>query len=135
MFKILSRFKKCSKKLIETFCFSDSFIWIDIVELPLLRTGYFSSTANVLTSRPKIWDVDKRDLFEHNFLASDQWIWLRCYDPDFNSDWARLPCCLLKASLKGDFLGFYITMLPVAVISEIEKLWGSFFFFWKCFKF
>ena len=27
----------------------------------LLRTGYFSSTANVLTSCPKIWDVNKRE--------------------------------------------------------------------------
>ena len=43
-------------------------------------------------------------------------------DVDFKNIWTRLPCCLLKASLQGDFLGFYITMFPVAVISEIEKL-------------
>ena len=37
-----------------------------------LKTGYFSSTPNVLTSSPKIYYVNKRKFFEHNFLASDQ---------------------------------------------------------------
>ena len=36
---------------------------------------YISSAANELTRSPKNLDVNKRDFNEHNFLASDQWIW------------------------------------------------------------
>ena len=38
----------------------------------LLRTGYFSSGANVLTRNPKIWHVNKRDFFELHLLGSDR---------------------------------------------------------------
>ena len=40
--------------------------------MSLFRIGYFSSVANVLTRYPQIWYVNKGDLFEKNFLASDQ---------------------------------------------------------------
>ena len=36
------------------FCFSHSWIWIGIRKLSLLRTGYISSAANMLTSSPQI---------------------------------------------------------------------------------
>ena len=75
MFKIYSRFKKCRKKLRKKFFFSYNCFWIGIIKLSLLRTGYFSSAANMLTSSPKILHVNKRDFFEHNVLSSDQWIW------------------------------------------------------------
>ena len=65
-------FKNAAKNSEKVFCFWDNCIWIGIVKLSLLRTGYFSSVANVLTSSPKIWHVNKRDFFEQNFLASDQ---------------------------------------------------------------
>ena len=55
------------------FCLSDNCIWIGIVKVSLLRAGYFSSAANVLTSSLKIWLVNKGDLFQVNFLDSDQW--------------------------------------------------------------
>ena len=84
-FKIYSRFPKCSKKFKKVFCLWDNCIWIDIVKLSLLTTGYFSLAANVLTSSPKIWNVNKRKFFGLNFLPSDQWIWKRCCDADFNS--------------------------------------------------
>ena len=67
--------KNAAKNYGEIFCYLDNCIWIGIVKLSLLRTGYFSSVANVLTSSPKIWHVNKKEFFEHNFLASDQWIW------------------------------------------------------------
>ena len=63
--------KNCEKKIF----FSEIIIWIVIVKLSLLSTGYFSSAANVLTSSPKIWHVSQRDFFEHNFLDSDEGIW------------------------------------------------------------
>ena len=73
--KIYSRFQKCSTKLRKSFFLRDNFIWTGIVKLSLLRIRYFSSAANVLTSSPKIWHVNKRDVFQLNWLGSDQWIW------------------------------------------------------------
>ena len=75
MYKIEFRFQKFSEKLRKIFFFWDNCIWIGIVKLSLLRTGYFSSAANVLTNSPKIWHINKRDFLEHNFFASDHWIW------------------------------------------------------------
>ena len=54
------------------FCFWDNCIWIGIVKLSLLRRGYFSSAANVLTSSPKIWHVNKADCFQLNWISSNQ---------------------------------------------------------------
>ena len=67
-------FRKAKKNLQQVPCFQDICIWIGIVKLPLLRTGYFSLTANVLRSSPKIWCVNKTDLFRLTCLGSDQWI-------------------------------------------------------------
>ena len=57
------------------FVFLDNWIWNGIVKLSLLRTGYFSLAANVVTSSRKIWHVNKRDVFKLNWLESDEWIW------------------------------------------------------------
>ena len=120
-------FKNAAKTSGKVFCYLDNCIWIGIVKLSLLRTGYFSSTANVLTNSPKIWHINNRNFLEHNFLASDHWIWLRCYDACFNSAWARLPCCLSEGPLKRAFLDIYLTTFSESVISEIQKLWRSSF--------
>ena len=68
-------FKKSAQNREKEFSFWDNCIWIGIVKLSLLRTGYFSLAANVLTSSPKIWHVNKRDVFHLNWFGSDQWIW------------------------------------------------------------
>ena len=54
------------------FFFCDNCIWIAIIKLFLWRTRYISSPANVLTSSPKIFPVNKGDLFQLIFL----WQWL-----------------------------------------------------------
>ena len=108
-------------------CFWDNCIWIGTIKLSLVRAGYFSSVANVLKSSPKIWHVKNRDFFQLNWLGSDQWIWRRCCEADLNSAWARLPCCLSKGRLKGDFLDIYLTTFSESVISEMQNLWGSSF--------
>ena len=100
---------------------------IAIVKLCLLRTGYFIYLANVLTRSPKIWHVNKRDSLEHNFIASDQWIWSRWCDADFDSVSARLPYCLSMHPLKRDFLDTYLTTFSGSVTSKIQKLWRSSF--------
>ena len=129
-----SFFPKCSKSNIafknavkdweKVFCLRVNCIWIGIVKFSLLRRGYFSLAGNVLTSRSKTWDVNNRDFFQLKWLGSDQWSEQRCYDGDFNSDSARLPCCLSKVPLKRNFLDIYLTTFLEFVISEIKNLWG-----------
>ena len=108
-------------------CLWENSIWIGIVKLSLLRMGYFSPAANVLTGSPKIWHVENRDIFKLNLLANDQWIWQKYCDADFNSALARLPCCLSKGSLKRGFLDIYLTTFSESVISKLQNRWGSYF--------
>ena len=75
MFEISARFQKCSEKWRKRFCCWDNCIWIGIVKLSLLRTGYFSWTANVLTRSIKILHVRKWDFFQRDSFGNDQWIW------------------------------------------------------------
>ena len=76
MRKIKFRFQKFSKKMQKKiFFFWDNCIWIAIVKLSLLRAGYISSGANVLTSCPKIFHFNKKDFFQLNSPSSDHWIW------------------------------------------------------------
>ena len=89
--------------------FLDNCIWIGIVNLSLLSTGYFSSAPNVLTSSRKILHVNKRDFFQLKCLDSDQSKSSRCCNANFSSAWALLPCCLPKGLLKWVFLNIYLT--------------------------
>ena len=82
----------------------------------------------MLARSPKIRHVNKRHFSDYNFPASEQWIWQRRYDADYNSFWARLTYSLSKGLLKQDFLDIYLTTFSESVISEIQKLWGSSFF-------
>ena len=66
--KSYSWFQKCSTKL------NFEIIWTYIVQLSLLRTRYVSLAANVLTSSAKIRHVNKRDVFQLNWLGSDRWV-------------------------------------------------------------
>ena len=68
-------FKNAAKNCEKVFSFPDNCIWIGIVKLSLLRTGYLPLAANVLRSSTKIWHVNKREFFNVNFFGSDQWIW------------------------------------------------------------
>ena len=65
-------FKNGAKNWGKGFCFWDKCIWTGIVKLSLLRRGYLSSAANVLTNSPNIWHVNNRDFFQLNWLFSDQ---------------------------------------------------------------
>ena len=44
---------------------------ISNLKLSLLKTGYFSSVANALTSSLRILHVKKRDFFQDNVISSD----------------------------------------------------------------
>ena len=67
--------KNAAKNSENVFCWLNNCMRIGIVKLSLLRTGYFSSAANVLTSSPKISHVNQRDFFQINWLGSDKLIW------------------------------------------------------------
>ena len=121
-------FKNAARNSEKVFCFWDNCISIGIVKLSLLRTGYFSSAANVLTSSRKILHVNNRHFSQLNSLGSDHWRWEICCDADFNNAFARVRCCFSKGSLKLDFLDIYLTSCSESLISEIQKLWGSCFF-------
>ena len=120
--KFIGNFKTPEKNSEKVFFFWCNCIWIGIINLALVRTGYFSSAANVLTSSPKIWHVIKRDVFQLNWLGSDQWIWQSCCDADFNSALTRLPCCFPKGSLKRGFLDIDLTTFSESVISKLQNL-------------
>ena len=132
--KFIVVFKNAAKNCAKVFCFSDNYIWIGIVKLSLLRTGYISSIGNVLTTSAKIWHVKKGDFFQLTWLGSDQFIWWRCCDEDFNSGSARLQCCLSKGPHKRDFLDIYVT-----TFSEVSNFGNTkslrFIFFTKYLKF
>ena len=59
-------FKNAARNSENVFCWLNNCMRIGIVKLSLLRTGYFSSAANVLTSSPKTFHVNKRDFFQSN---------------------------------------------------------------------
>ena len=82
----------------------------------------------MLTSSRKIFPFNRRDFFQLNWLGSDQCIWQRCCDANFNSALAGLPCYLSKSLLKRHFLHKYLSTFSESVISEIQNLWRSSFF-------
>ena len=67
--------KNAAKNWEKVFFCRDNYIWIGIVKFSLLRTGYFSPAANVLTSSPKNLYVNNRDSFQLNWIRSDQGRW------------------------------------------------------------
>ena len=61
------------QKIQEEF-FVSEIITSELVSLKfsVLTTRYLSSAANLLTSSPKLWHVNKRHFLQLNCLASDQ---------------------------------------------------------------
>ena len=70
--KVNLDFRNEEKNSEKVFSFSHNCTWIGIVKLSLLRTGYFSLGANVLKRSQNIWHLNKRDVFQLNWLRNDQ---------------------------------------------------------------
>ena len=83
--KFIVDFENAAKNSEKVFCFLDNCIWIGINKVSQLRRGYLPCTANMLTNCPKISHVNKRNVLQLNWLGSDQWIWERSCDANFNS--------------------------------------------------
>ena len=71
--KFQPHFKNAVKNWEKVLCFWCNCKWIGIFKLSLLTRGYFSSAANILTSRPKIGNIKNRDFFQLIWLSSNQW--------------------------------------------------------------
>ena len=70
--KNLMQIKEIPKKNGEkVFCFWDYRVWIDCVNLSLLRGEYLSSAVNVSTNSLKILNSTNIDLFQLNYFHSD----------------------------------------------------------------
>ena len=59
-------FKNAERNWEKVFFFWDNCIWIGIVKLSLLTTGYSSLAANMLANSCKIWHITKRDFLQLN---------------------------------------------------------------------
>ena len=69
IFKNWARFQIWNQKLRKFFCFWDNCIWLGLIKLSLLRIGYSSSVANVLTRSHKIFHVNNRNISNSIDLA------------------------------------------------------------------
>ena len=69
IFKVYYRFGKCATNWEKGLGFWQNCIWIGIVKLSLVRTGYFSLEANMLTSSHKIWHAKKKTFINSIDLA------------------------------------------------------------------
>ena len=109
------------------FSFWDNWIWIGIVKLSLLTTGYLSSAANLLTRRPNIRHINKRDFLQLNCLAM-----IKKYDKfalmHISIVFGLVTMFLVQGSSESGLLHIYLTTISKSVISEIENLCGSSFF-------
>ena len=75
-------FWKCSKLYLQckntennsenVFPFRDKCIWVRCVKLPLLTREYFWPAVNVSKNSPEVYPITTRDVFEFNYLYSDQ---------------------------------------------------------------
>ena len=63
----------------------------------------------MLTNSLKIFHITKSDFLKLNSFHSNQYIRQDCRRSALNSVRARLPCCLLKGTLKWHFLDIYLT--------------------------
>ena len=68
-------FKNAARNSENVFCWLNNCMRIGIVKLSLLRTGCFSSAANVLTSSPNVFHLNKSGFFQRIWLGNDQWTW------------------------------------------------------------
>ena len=135
-------FETAAKNIEKVFCFWDNCIWIVLIKLSLFRTRYFTSIANVLTSSPNIFHVNKRKLFQLNWFGRGQQIWQSVCDADFNSASEPLPCSLSNGPLKRDFLDIYLTTFSESLTSKKKcmrvifcfKIFKISFRFQKCSK-
>ena len=128
-------FKDADKNSDQLLCFWDNSRWIGCVNYSLLRKEYLSWAENVVTNTLKILHITKSDFFKLNCLYSSERILWNCRRSDFNSVWSLLRCCLLKDTVRWQFLDIYLTKFLEACNFRNTLTMSVTFFFWKCSKF
>ena len=115
--------------------FWDNGVRIGCVNLSLLRREYLSSAVNVLTNTYQALHLTKTWLFPTQLpskwslnMVTVLWFrWEQCLNP-----FTMFP---VKGYFKTGLFGHISNhVFRIGVISEINQLWGS-SFFWKCSKF
>ena len=71
MFKIWSRFQKCTTKLRKILFLLYEWIWIGCLKLSLLKSVFLPSAVSVSTNSPNILHITKKDLFQLNLIHID----------------------------------------------------------------
>ena len=126
----VSKLKEKTKKI---FCFLGNCIWIGCHNASVLWREYLSSAVSVLTNKPNISDITKRNIFHFGSFQRDNKRLQKCCRADFSSVWESLGCWLSKGFLKQTFQVFTFPRLSQSVISETYSLWGPYLFS-KCSK-
>ena len=127
--KILSKFQKCRRKFQKFFSFLNKCIWIDCVNLSLLRTENLWPAVNVFTKSPKIFHITKRDFFQLSFLYIDWYKYAEGSLVRILAVFGFLYYAVLRRIFRnGTFKTFIWWRFSESVISKILQLWGSSFF-------
>ena len=113
---------------------TDRAVWIVCIELSLLRREYLSPAVNVLTKTLQTFHGTKGDLSNSITLKV-----INQYRKGAVVKIESVFCCVYHVACRevlpdGSFQTFMLPRLSRWVISEIQKLWGS-YFFWICSKF
>ena len=74
-FKFDVDFRNEGKNLEKVICFLENWIWIGCGKFSLIPREYLPSAVNVLTDRPKISHITKRNIFHQKIPQSDRKIW------------------------------------------------------------
>ena len=127
-------FENARKSLEKAFCFRDNCFWIGCVKLSLFRREYWSSAVNVFTNTYKALRLTKADFFHsltfkmitkygNGTVFQIATVFERVYH-----------VASQRVLWNGTFWTNIQPRLSECVISEINQLWRS-SFFWKCSKF
>ena len=127
-------FENARKNSEKAFCFWDNSVRIGCVKLSLLRREYWSSAVNVLTNTYKAWHLIKTDFFDTiTFKMITKYgngaviKIATVFEPVYHVACQRV-------LWNGTFCTYIYPRFSECVISQINRLWNS-SFFWKCSKF
>ena len=130
-------FKNAVKNWKKVLCYG---VFASELVIVSINKSIFFIVSQRVNKQSQNFASQKERLFLINCFASDQWIWERWCDADFNIAYARLPCSLSKGSSKRGFWDISLTTFSECVIWRLQNLSASIFLskilskFQKCSK-